>query len=445
LRRFYYHTRHNGIIYAELVDPNSGKKLTARSTGTQNKDDALLVIGEWLKNGIPTGRTRKPRPVDIAASVEGILTAIRKADLNEDDALLIVEALQSRGLVDYSVQKTSKASVLFEDYLEKFWDFSVSPYVREKLAHGQSIGKRHCYESANRIRGYWVPFFQGRTLESISRKDLKSFSIALSDKGLAASSINRILVAGTTALSWAFREGDISSDPTDGLTRFSGEKKRRGVLTPEEAVALLDCEWLDERARIGNFLAMTTGLRSGEVLAIRRSDIGDDKLYVRHSWSTFDGLKKPKTNKVRIVALLPEVKSELLYLLNQNPHQVADPYVFYGLHEDKPMVQNILLDGLKDALIKLSSGGNSQPDEAERANILKMWTNRGVVFHSWRHFYSARMADKLEARKVMRATGHATEAVFADYADHALDSDFEELYNVTSEVFGSIVASRKSA
>jgi hypothetical protein len=31
MRRFYLHIRHNGVFYVELVDPQTGRKLTARS------------------------------------------------------------------------------------------------------------------------------------------------------------------------------------------------------------------------------------------------------------------------------------------------------------------------------------------------------------------------------------------------------------------------------
>ena len=113
MRRYYLHTRHNGTFYAELVDPQTGAKLTARSTGTKDRDEALLKIAEWLKSGIPTGRVRKPRPLETAAGIESALRAIRKADLNSDDALRIVQALRDRGLIDIAAVKPGKGSVLF--------------------------------------------------------------------------------------------------------------------------------------------------------------------------------------------------------------------------------------------------------------------------------------------------------------------------------------------
>ena len=63
------------------------------------------------------------------------------------------------------------------------------------------------------------------------------------------------------------------------------------------------------------------------------------------------------------------------------------------------------------------------------------------MFHSWRHFYASRMADRLEARKIMLVTGHKTRAVFDGYADHSLDSDLNEVAVASADMFNSIVPS----
>jgi len=225
MRRYYLHTRHNGTFYAELVTPE-GNKLTARSTGTKNRDEALLVIAEWLKSGIPTGRVRKPRTLEAAAGIENILKAVRRTELNSDDALRIVQALKDQELIDIAAVKPSKGAASFTEFLEVFWDYENSPYIREKRAHGQSIGKRHCYESVSRYNRYWLPAFRGRALNDITRQDLKDFSLSLAEGGLAPASVNKIMAVGTTCLSWAFREGLIPADPTAGLVNFSFQETK---------------------------------------------------------------------------------------------------------------------------------------------------------------------------------------------------------------------------
>jgi len=182
VRRYYLHTRHNGTFYAELIDPQTGIKLTARSTGTKSRDEALLKVAEWLKTGIPTGRVRKPRALEDAAGIENILRAIRRTELNSDDALRIAQALKERELIDIAAVKSGKGTLSFTEFLEEFWSYEASPYVREKLAHGQSIGKRHCYEMMCRVHTFYAGYFSERPLNSITRQDLKAFSLFLTEK-----------------------------------------------------------------------------------------------------------------------------------------------------------------------------------------------------------------------------------------------------------------------
>ena len=58
-------------------------------------------------NGIPTGKEKATKPIVEAASLETIIKAIRKLELSADDALKIVSALKSLGLIDISAVKNT--------------------------------------------------------------------------------------------------------------------------------------------------------------------------------------------------------------------------------------------------------------------------------------------------------------------------------------------------
>jgi len=47
MRPYYLHRR-KGIWYAELVSLGTGEKLTVRSTGTQNRDQAIFTVADWM-------------------------------------------------------------------------------------------------------------------------------------------------------------------------------------------------------------------------------------------------------------------------------------------------------------------------------------------------------------------------------------------------------------
>jgi integrase len=238
-----------------------------------------------------------------------------------------------------------------------------------------------------------------------------------------------------TALRWAAANKLISENPTQALPSYSSKARKRGVLSPEEAKALFSLKWQDVRYKLVNLVAMTTGLRIGEILAIRSSAIGEAYLNIEWSYSFTDGLKSTKTDEPRLVPVIPQIRDAMLQLARLNPH--GDGYVFFGEKPNKPFDQHEPLKALKRTLVQLRAGENASEEAVKEAK--EYWKKRNVVFHSWRHFYAARMIDKLEARKVMLATGHKTDAVFKGYSDHALESDLNDVAVTTGEVFGDLL------
>lgn len=242
------------------------------------------------------------------------------------------------------------------------------------------------------------------------------------------------------ALRWAAENELISSNPAAGLVKFSGTAAKRGAISEEEVQRLFAQPWADERAWLGNILAMSTGLRAGEVLAVRVRDIDSDRLQVRHSWSNLDWLKAPKTSEQRAVRLIRSVREALLALAKKNPQGVGPmTFVFWSSDRaDRPMDFHLLLNPLKDSLLRLTLNEKylKEPEKVRRAR--EYWKARGVVFHSWRHYFAARMADQAEARKAMLATGHRDKAVFDAYADHAKEETFGEVRVVATETFGRL-------
>lgn len=440
MRRFYLHER-GRVIYAELVDPKTGRKLPARSTRTDDHDEAVLVVADWLKNGLPSGRDEARRPLSEVFTLERILDSLRGAPLDSAAAAKIADILKARGLFVSAVVAGSPGAELFGDYLARFWDYEKSPYVKDLHSVERRMGKAHSGESLGRVKLYWQPFFKGRYLAEITRADLKAFRLHLAEPelGLSASTRNRVMTVGTTALKWAFENDLVKEDPTIGVVAYAAKTKKRGVLSPEEAAAVFRLDWKDERVKLGNLTMATTGLRVGELLALKREDIAEAWLWIRHSYSLKDGLKTTKTGTERRVPLLPELRKQLLALAERNPWE-KDGFIFYGRRKGEPLLSNDMLYGLQDALVRLSLGGNYTTATAEeKAKALEKWKSRNVVVHSWRHYWAARMADKLEARKVMLGTGHANASVFEEYADHALEADFAEVEATAAEVFKGIL------
>jgi len=423
MRKFYLHKR-KGVYYAEILTQN-GQKLTAKSTRTRNRDEAIMIVSNWLINGLPVKNGEKSRSVEITAELVSIIRAIKRADISKDEAILIVSALRQRGLVDFFVSKAGPGQENFISFLLRFWDIGDSPYLRDKIAHGYKITASYCKEAIHKVRSYWEPRFYDLAINEITRQDLRDFSYSLKDKGLVSNTVKNILTIGKTALKWAYREGLIPFDPSSGLMNFTGDKVSRDILTDEETDMLFKIKWGDNKAYTAAFLSLTTGLRSGEIRALRKNDIGDSTLNIMYSWNVLEGLKCPKNGEKRIVPLMPQVREMLLQLLQESPHKNKDnPFIFYSQNNpDKPCCSYIFLYYFRLAC------------KSQSINL----ENRKLDFHSFRHLFSTRMAERIDAYKVAKITGHKSEAAAKIYQNHVTARILSEMENQTAIEFKDIL------
>jgi hypothetical protein len=130
-----------------------------------------------------------------------ILKAIKKADLDDEGAMAIVSALRERKFIDFGITMSGLSKEKFIHFLTRFWDIDNSPYLKDKFAHGHRMTKKHCRTMCQITNRHWRPFFgETAAINSITREKLREFSIVQHDKGLVASTINNIMIAGTTAL-----------------------------------------------------------------------------------------------------------------------------------------------------------------------------------------------------------------------------------------------------
>jgi integrase len=313
------------------------------------------------------------------------------------------------------------------DFLKEFWDYDNSPYIREKQAHGHRTSRSHCYNSTNRLKR-WEEAFPDIELAKLTKADIRAFTLSLREAGLSTASVNKIAMAGSTALGWAHETGMIAVNPFDGTMRFSEEHEKRGILTDEETARLFtEGVWPIESARVAALLAVTTGLRQGECHAVQVGDIGADTLEV-WTFSDFDGRKKPKNGENRTVPLLPQVRDELLRLAKKNPFsQGSGAYVLFSAYPDKPVRTESVMDGLSQAL---ESIGISREERMERH----------VDFHSFRHFYATSMAGLVASNKVRSVTGHKSAAIFQVYSEHSRKADRDEVQVAAESAFAAFLA-----
>jgi integrase len=176
-------------------------------------------------------------------------------------------------------------------------------------------------------------------------------------------------------------------------------------------------------------LAAVTGMREGEILALRFQDLGPDCLYVRGAWSSVDGLKLPKNNKPRTVELpFPDILQGLVNLANRNPWGVSpDSLIFWTEYKaNVPMQGHRFVKELRAALVK----SGFPKDEAGE-----------YVFHGWRHFYTTYLMGKLEKKLLKSQTGHLTDEMLEHYGEHQTESDRKTIQATTVNTFRGLIPS----
>jgi len=395
---------------------DAGKYLPPLSTKKKTEDEAIQVAFKWLRDGIPQKKAA------IRVNDLSMKDMVRKIKTGNEAEAILAE-LKRLGWVKGFAVKGTEAAQDFIPFLKTFWDWDTSSYIEEKLRKCHGIHKRHCRQQGQAIKLYWEPFFNGRVLGEISTKEIASFIKHIGTLDLSAERKNVIIKAGTKPLRWAFAQGMIEIDPTRGHILFSGDELKRNILKPSAAAAIFRATWKNERAKIANLLAAVTGMRCGEIQALRFQDLGPDCLYVSCSWNKIDDLKTTKTNEKRTVEVnFPELMSSLFELANNNPWGVSPTsYVFFSDYKNNmPMHGTVFLDNMRKALIQVGF----TEEEA-----------KGYTFHSWRHFYTSYMSKKLDKKLLKTQTGHKTNIMIDHYADHETVGDREIIQTIQRETF----------
>lgn len=98
-------------------------------------------------------------------------------------------------------------------------------------------------------------------------------------RAYAPATINRTLGALKAALTLAYRQGLTPADYGGPIARLAEHNARHVYLTLEQVRTLTD--HASEQVRAAVWIALLTGCRRGEILALRAEDVGHDTLTIR--------------------------------------------------------------------------------------------------------------------------------------------------------------------
>ncbi len=357
---------------------------------------------------------------------KSLFEAIKHSDYDKDEVVNILDLLKKRGFIENYILSESPQSVLLKDFLSDFWNPEKSPYLKEKLRHNQKLSTAYVKESFSFIKRFWADYFENKYLGDISRRDIKNFIDFIDAFNLSWNRKLKIYRAGAIALKWAFYNELISKDITAGISSFSGKSKKRKILSKEIAETLFSYQWKDIRSELANMVSMLTGLRAGEVRALRLRSLGKDCLYIDNSWSRLDHLKETKNGESRIVRFpFPKLIEKMKFLVSLHSNPNLDTFIFWSdAKPEQPLDSSVFLKALRNELKK---AGMSKED------------SESYCFHSWRHFYTTYMADYVSQRVLQSQTGHKTIEMLEHYSNHQTNDEIAEIEKSQLLIFGNIV------
>ena len=333
-------------------------------------------------------------------------------------------------------QIVKKEKITLEEFSKGFFSWD-GAWAMDKRVRGMRISRRHCLEREDLLHNHILPFFGARRLTAIDRALIKEFRNAMFEKNYSGSTINKCLSTLKTLLDDAEEKSLIQYVPR--IDHAADKPAQKGILTRDEARRLFEADWRTPAAfrhpardnfmgKVGNFLAITTGLRLSEIQALTLGDIHIEEgfMLIHRSWDNrlYRLNATTKTGKARTVPIRYEItKTYLRKLISENPWG-DDPenFLFFGEIRDRAKDARFFTESLYHAL------GCIGIDEQERKR-------RNITFHSHRHFLNSALIDgNIPTHKIQAITGHLTDEMTKHYYH---PDEMEDISSVLNGIFGA--------
>jgi integrase len=248
------------------------------------------------------------------------------------------------------------------------------------------------------LRAHLLPAFGELAIEDISPAHIERFRIELGPIMANRTKI-KILTVLYGVLERARKKHRLPTNPARDMEKPT-LRRRAGidVFSVEEVMALVRAADSEQDATIF-LLAAFTGLRRGELVALRWRDIDFPGKAIRVVASYGEGgLTTPKSGKVRSVPMAPEVASALARLSSRAEWTGDDDLVFLGL-----------TGGFLDA----SALYRRYKAALRRAGL------RNLRFHDLRHTFGTRAITRASILQVKEWMGHADVDTTMQYLHYA--------------------------
>ena len=190
-------------------------------------------------------------------------------------------------------------------------DESTGAYLARWLIRARTGLRPSTYtETVRHVERYFGPLIGSVPLTRLSPAHVERAMEALTARGYSAQTVQHARATLRRALHDAQRDGLVIRNAAALARPPRVERREMRPLTPAETRALLDATAADPMGPLFA-VAAGTGLRLGELLGLRWSDVTDGSLTVRRSLARAEGggwaMAEPKTRRSRRTVMLPGI------------------------------------------------------------------------------------------------------------------------------------------
>jgi integrase len=296
---------------------------------------------------------------------------------------------------------------------------TVTDFVRGRIDQWEAAGDitpRTAQRYRQLLDNQITPHIGTKAVQKLSVLEVEGWHTALRNGGLAARTIGH----ANRVLSGALRDAERDGTVTKNVARLQGAPK----VAETEMVIVRDIAGLvaklrGERLYVPAMLALFTGMRLGEVLALRWDRIVFDTkvIQVREALesTTAHGVrfKPPKSKAGRRDITLPEILVEAL-----REHRKAMLEMRVRLGAGKLPDNALLFANLEGEPLQPSNVSSDWGDLAERIG------EPGVTFHGLRHTHASQLiASGVDIVTISKRLGHARPSVTLAVYAHMFHTD----------------------
>lgn len=288
------------------------------------------------------------------------------------------------------------SDITFTDFAEQWLNYYAKPNMQKSSLDTAIL----------HVNSHFIPFFGEGRLADITLYDLEQYVALKIAQGLEVTTAHRHITTLKTIFKYAKKWDFIKVNPAAELRRPKARKKEMNFLSPAEIPQLLEHVHPNYFPVI--FMAIFTGMRISELLAVTWADVNFEESYVSVNKQFYKGkftiLKTDAAN--RRIFMSPALAQVLLDYKDQCPKNDAD-LVFPAESGNPKERSRIGKRGLTPAV--------------RNAGI-----NKHIRVHDLRHTFAALLISQKEPLEFVRQQmGHSSIRVTIDKYGHLIPEDYE--------------------